>query len=156
MRCGSPADERRGHWDLGAGGSEGDHHDAPADAAAVGRITPGAIFERFIREHPWAAEPAGPASVRQKLTREQFELLTEKMYERLAADGRTRTVETINAIGIVLQGDSAYKAWLGQSMPETVDHPQAAQQAVTIGRLRSLYASQASPGLRGAITRKPN
>jgi hypothetical protein len=137
----------------------GDHRPAP-DPASRRQFSPGAIFERFLHEHPWAGQPGGPAQVRKSLTREQFNLLVEKMYVRIEDDRDALTIAQANGVGMGMGGDEVYKRWLAgrQSQPEAVepvDTP-ALRQRAAIMRLSAMYGQQANQGLRNAIRVKKN
>src|SRR6185436_7780768 len=121
------------------------------DPASRRQFSPGAIFERFLHEHPWAGQPGGPAQVRKSLTREQFNLLVERMYARIEDDRDALTVVQANGVGMGMGGDEVYKRWLSgrrpkAGMPEEVDTP-ALRQRAAIMRLSAVYGRQQNQGL---------
>ena len=132
---------------MGSQGSPGDRDAEPHPASP--RTSLGAIYERFLHEHPAYRDPA---TLHATLTREQFELLTTKMYARITEDHRLATMAAANGIGIGMGGEKAYKAWKSQDEP-TVNEP-ALRQTGTILRLQALFASQPNRALQGAIRRK--
>lgn len=79
------------------------------------------------------------------------------MYRNRAEDRRADVMSTANGVGIGFGGDKAYQSWLrANPQDESVQSPAALNQKAAIMRLQSLYGSQRSPALRGAVRRRVN
>lgn len=79
------------------------------------------------------------------------------MYENEAQDRRADTIAMANAVSIGFGGDSAYRSWLASQDGPAKNDDAALRQQGTIMRLQSLFGSQPSPALRGAIrVKKPD
>lgn len=87
------------------------------------------------------------------MTRRQFEILTTKMYARLADDRRDLTLSLASGVGIGMGGQDVYRDWLARQSPDPTAKAQnaAERQAAAIQRLQTLFAQQPSAALRGAV-----
>ena len=76
------------------------------------------------------------------MTREQFELLVKKMYDRLTADRRSLTLDLASGVGIGMGGKEAYDAWMKAQDPVAGGNDAAiARQRATFARLQGLFGS---------------